>query len=179
VLALMVKEAPQTRQIKLIQHQQWMLLHIAAITNGILSSWLSETLTPAAALHTAAVITACAPAAVVIATAFLVREEKTTIDRMQFKASTRSLISAIKSRTLWIVAGFLAFWNFSPSFGTPMYYHMVDNLKFDQNFIGQLGAVSSIGSVIGAFVFKRFLAGRFSTTALVYQSILLGAISTV
>jgi predicted MFS family arabinose efflux permease len=60
-----------------------------------------------------------------------------------------------------------------------MYYHMVDNLKFDQYFIGQLGSVSSVGSVIGAFVFKRFLAGRFSTTALVYQSILLGAISTV
>jgi len=56
---------------------------------------------------------------------------------------------------------------------------MVDNLKFDQYFIGQLGSVSSVGSVIGAFVFKRFLAGRFSTTALVYQSILLGAISTV
>jgi len=33
--------------------------------------------------------------------------------------------------------------------------------------------------VIGAFVFKRFLGGRSSTTALVYQSILLGAISTV
>ena len=128
---------------------------------------------------TAALITACAPAAVVIATAFLVREEKTAIDWTRFKESTGSLISAIKSRTLWIVAGFLAFWNFSPSFGTPMYYHMVDNLKFDQNFIGQLGAVSSVGSVIGAFVFKRFLAGRFSTTALVYQSILLGAISTV
>jgi len=177
--ALMVERGQQTGQIKRFQSQQWMWFNIAAITTGILGGWLSETLTPAAALHTAAVITACAPAAVVIATAFLVHEEKTTIERMQFKASTRSLISAIKSRTLWIVAGFLAFWNFSPSFGTPMYYHMVDNLKFDQNFIGQLGAVSSVGSVIGAFVFKRFLAGRFSTTALVYQSILLGAISTV
>src|SRR5947209_16201812 len=111
--ALMVERGQQTGQIKRFQSQQWMWFNIAAITTGILGGWLSETLTPAAALHTAAVITACAPAAVVIATAFLVREEKTTIDRMQFKASTRSLISAIKSRTLWIVAGFLAFWNFS------------------------------------------------------------------
>ena len=177
--ALMVERGQQTGQIKRFQSQQWMWFNIAAITTGILGGWLSETLTPAAALHTVALITACAPAAVVIATAFLVREEKTAIDWTRFKESTGSLISAIKSRTLWIVAGFLAFWNFSPSFGTPMYYHMVDNLKFDQNFIGLLGAVSSIGSVIGAFVFKRFLAGRFSTTALVYQSILLGAISTV
>ena len=177
--ALMVERGQQTGQIKRFQSQQWMWFNIAAIMTGILGGWLSETLTPAGALHTAALITACAPAAVVVATAFLVREEKTAIDLVQFKASTGSLISALKSKTLWIVAGFLAFWNFSPSFGTPMYYHMVDNLKFDQYFIGQLGSVSSVGSVIGAFVFKRFLGGRFSTTALVYQSILLGAISTV
>ena len=177
--AVMVERGQQTGQIKRFQSQQWMWFNIAAITTGLLGGWLSEALPPAAALHTAALITACAPAAVMIATAFLVREEKTAIDWTRFKESTGSLLSAVKSRTLWIVAGFLAFWNFSPSFGTPMYYHMVDNLKFNQIFIGQLGAVSSIGSVIGAFVFKRFLAGRFSTTALVYQSILLGAISTV
>ncbi len=176
--ALMVERGQQTGQIKRFQSQQWMWFNIAAITTGILGGWLSETLTPAGALHTAALITACAPATVAVATAFLVREEKTTIDLVQFTARTESLISALKSKTLWIVAGFLAFWNFSPSFGTPMYYHMVDNLQFDQYFIGQLGSVSSVGSVIGAFVFKRFLAGRFSTTALVYQSILLGAIST-
>ncbi|HZC67118.1 MAG TPA: MFS transporter [Nitrospirales bacterium] len=177
--ALMVERGQQTGQIKRFQSQQWMWFNIAAITTGILGGWLSETRTPDGALHTAALITACAPAAVAIATAFLVREEKTTIDLVQFKASTGSLLSALKSKTLWSVAGFLAFWNFSPSFGTPMYYHMVDNLKFDQYFIGQLGSVSSVGSVIGAFVFKRFLAGRFSTNALVPQSILLGTISTV
>jgi MFS family permease len=177
--ALMVERGQQTGQIKRFQSQQWMWFNIAAITTGFLGGWLSETLTPAGALHVAALITACAPAAVAVSTAFLVREGKTPIDLVQFKASTGSLVSALKSKTLWIVAGFLAFWNFSPSFGTPLYYHMVDNLKFDQYFIGQLGSVSSVGSVIGAFMFKRFLAGRFSTTALVYQSILLGAISTV
>jgi len=177
--AVMVERGQQTGQIKRFQSQQWMWFNIAAITTGILGGWLSDTLPPATALHAAALITACAPATVVIATAFSVREEKMTIDRVQFKASAGSLVAAIKSRTLWIVAGFLAFWNFSPSFGTPLYYHMVDNLKFDQYFIGQLGSVSSAGAVIGALVFKRFLAGRFSTTALVYQSILLGAISTV
>jgi MFS family permease len=177
--ALMVEKGQQTGQIKRFQSQQWMWFNIAAITTGILGGWLSDTLTPAGALHTAALITACAPAAVAVATAFLVREEKTAIALVQFKAGTGGLLAALKSKPLWIVAGFLAFWNFGPSFGTPMYYHMVDNLKFDQSFIGQLGSVASVGSVIGAFAFKRFLAGRFSTTALVYQSILLGAITTV
>src|SRR5206468_9741243 len=121
-------------------HCMW--FNIAAIVTGILGGWLSEPLTPGGVLHTAALITACAPAAVAVATAFLVREEKTAIDLVQFKASTGSLISALKSKTLWIVAGFLAFWNFSPSFGTPMYFRMVDNLKSARYFIGHLGSVS-------------------------------------
>ena len=88
-------------------------------------------------------------------------------------------MSSLKSRTLWIVAGFLAFWNFTPSFGTPLFYHMTDHLKFDQYFIGQLSAIASVGAVIGAFVYRRYLAGRYSTKSLVYLSILLGAGTTL
>ncbi len=177
--AIMVEKGQQTGLIKRFQSQQWMWFNIAAITVGLLGGWLSDVLAPAAALHTAAWITAAAPAAVLIATAFLVREERTALDRTLVKSSAASLLSALKSRTLWIVAGFLAFWNFSPSFGTPMYYHMVDRLQFDQYFIGQLGSVTAVGSVIGAYAYQRYLAARFSATTLIYLSILLGTLSTV
>ena len=177
--AIMVEKGQQTGQIKLFQSQQWMWFNVAAITVGLLGGWLSDVLAPASALHTAALITACAPAGVLIATVFLVREEKTTMNPVLLKSSTASLLSVLKSRTLWIVAGFLAFWNFSPSFGTPMYYHMVDRLQFDQYFIGQLGSVTAVGSVIGAYVYQRYLAARFSATTLIYLSILLGTLSTV
>lgn len=176
--AIMVEKGQRTGQIKRFQSQQWLWFNIAAITVGLLGGWLSDVLAPASALHTAALITACAPAGVLIATAFLVREEKTVMHPALLQSSTASLLSALKSRTLWIVAGFLAFWNFSPSFGTPMYYHMVDRLQFDQSFIGQLGSVTSVGSVLGAYVYQRYLAARFSATALIYLSILLGTLST-
>lgn len=177
--AIMVEKGQQTGQIKRFQSQQWMWFNIAAVTTGILGGWLSDMLSPASALHTAALITACAPAGVLIATAFLVHEEKAALNPALLKSGTASLLSALKSRTLWIVAGFLAFWNFSPSFGTPMFYHMVDNLKFDQYFIGQLGSVTAVGSVLGAFVYQRYLAARYSSLALIYLSILLGTLSTV
>lgn len=176
--AIMVEKGQHTGQIKRFQSQQWLWFNVAAITVGLLGGWLSDVLAPASALHTAALITACAPAGVLIATAFLVREEKTAMHPALLQSSTASLLSALKSRTLWIVAGFLAFWNFSPSFGTPMYYHMVDRLQFDQSFIGQLGSVTSVGSVLGAYVYQRYLAARFSATTLIYLSILLGTLST-
>ncbi len=176
--AIMVEKGQHTGQIKRFQSQQWLWFNVAAITVGLLGGWLSDVLTPATALHTAALITACAPVGVLIATAFLVREEKTALHPALLQSSTASLLSALKSRTLWIVAGFLAFWNFSPSFGTPMYYHMVDRLHFDQAFIGQLGSVTSVGSVLGAYIYQRYLAARFSATTLIYLSILLGTLST-
>jgi predicted MFS family arabinose efflux permease len=140
---------------------------------------LSQRLTPDSALHIAALIIACAPAAVMVATLFLVREAKTHLDLSRMKATARDLISAMKSRTLWIVAGFLVFWNITPGFGTPLYYHMVDHLRFDQAFIGKLGSIAAIGAVIGAYFYRRFLAGRYTTKTLVYVSIALGSGTTL
>ena len=55
---------------------------------------------------------------------------------------------------------FLALWCFSPAFGTPLYYHMVDKLGFDQRFIGQLSALTAAGGVVGAYIFLRFFADK-------------------
>ena len=177
--ALMVENGQKTGLIKQFQSQQWMWFNIAAITSGVVGGWLSQVLSPAGALHTAALIVAGAPAAVVIATTFLVREEKSRLDLGALRSTSHGLMSAIKSRTLWIVAGFLAFWNFTPSFGTPLFYHMVDHLNFEQYFIGQLTAIASVGAVIGAFVYRRYLADRYPNKTLVYLSIVLGSGTTL
>jgi len=177
--ALMVENGQKTGLIKQFQSQQWMWLNVAAIISGLIGGWLSQMLAPASALHTAALVIACAPLAVVLATTVLVREEKSQLDLGALRSTTRGLISSLKSRTIWIVAGFLAFWNFTPSFGTPLFYHMIDHLKFEQYFIGQLTSIASVGAVIGAFVYRRYLAGRYSTKNLVYLSILLGSGTTL
>jgi len=177
--ALMVENGQKTGLIKQFQSQQWMWFNVAAIISGLVGGWLSQVLAPASALHTAALVIACAPAAVVLATTVLVREEKSQLDLGALRSTTRGLMSSLKSRTIWIVAGFLAFWNFTPSFGTPLFYHMIDHLKFEQYFIGQLTSIASVGAVIGAFVYRHYLAGRYSTKSLVYLSILLGSGTTL
>jgi MFS family permease len=177
--ALMVENGQRTGLIKQFQGQQWMWFHIAAVVSGLVGGWLTQRLEPADALHTAALVTACAPAAVVLATMFLIHEDKSTLDLGGLRSTTRGLMTSLKSRTLWIVAGFLAFWNFTPSFGTPLFYHMTDHLKFEQSFIGQLTAIASVGAVIGAFIYRRYLAARYSTKRLVYLSIGLSAATTL
>ncbi len=177
--ALMVENGQRTGLIKQFQSQQWLWFNVAAVMSGLIGGWLTQVLAPAGALHVAALVIACAPVAVVLATTTLVREGRSHLDLDALRATTRGLLSSLKSRTLWVVAGFVAFWNFTPSFGTPLFYHMIDHLQFEQYFIGQLTAISSVGAVLGAVVYRRYLAGRYSTRSLVYLSILLGSGSTL
>ncbi len=178
--ALMVENGQKTGLIKQFQSQQWMWFNIAAVISGLVGGWLTQNLKPpVSALQAAAFVIACAPAAVAVATVFLIHEEKSRLDLRGLRSTTRGLLASLRSRTLWIVAGFIAFWNFTPSFGTPLFYHMTDHLKFEQEFIGQLSAIASVGAVIGAFVYGRYLAGRFSTKSLVYLSIVLSAGTTL
>ncbi|HEY9871733.1 MAG TPA: MFS transporter, partial [Candidatus Obscuribacterales bacterium] len=177
--AVMVENGQATDMTKQFQATQWMWFNIAAIGTAWFGGYLCEHLSPTSALHTAAMITMFAPIAVMTATFFLVKEKKSQVNLEQLKSTGKGFLSVFKSKTLWAVVAFIAFWNFSPSFGTPFYYHMVDNLKFSQGFIGLLGMLGAIGSVIGAYTFRRWIAGRFSTKKLLAASIVLGTVSTL
>src|SRR5207245_4195381 len=111
-----VENGQKTGLIKQFQSQQWMWFNIAAIISGLVGGWLSQTLPPASALHAAALVIACAPAAVVLATTFLVHEEKSQLDLAALRATTRELMSSLKSRPQWIVACYLAYCYFHTIF---------------------------------------------------------------
>jgi hypothetical protein len=87
-----------------------------------------------------------------------VREDRVKINVKELAATSRALAISFRSRTIWAVLAFLAFWNFSPSFGTPWYYHQTDRLGFSQLFIGTLHAAASVGAVIGALAYWRYFA---------------------
>lgn len=131
---------------------------MAAILTALGGGFLASTLEPASALHTAATITILAPIAVMTASYFIVREQPTELSFEQARETTRSMIVALKSPEIRIAAVFLVLWCFSPGFGTPMYFHMTDRLKFDQQFIGQLNALMAFGAVLGALIFARYLS---------------------
>jgi len=177
--AVMVESGQANDLTKQFQATQWLWFNVAAIGTAWAGGYLCDHLSPTSALHTAAMISMFAPIAVMIGTFVLVKEKKAKVNVDQLKSTGKSFLSVFKSKTLWAVAAFIAFWNFSPSFGTPFYFHMVDNLKFSQGFIGLLGMLGAIGSVAGAYSFKRWIAGRFSTKVLLAGSVALGTVSTL
>jgi predicted MFS family arabinose efflux permease len=106
----------------------------------------------------------------------LIKEEKAQINIEALKATTRGFKSALKSKTLWICGLFLFFYNFSPSFGTPLYYYMSNELKFTQSFIGVLGALGAVGAIAGSFLYF-YLEKKLTLKWLLYFSIFMGTIA--
>lgn len=176
--ALMVEKGKALNATGRFQSVQWLWFYTAAIGTSLAGGYLCQHFSPSSALHIAALITMFAPITVVTMTWFLVKEEKAQMNVAALKETTRGLKDAVKSRLLWAVALFIAFWNFSPSFGTPFYYHMTDTLKFSQDFIGTLGAISSVGSVIGAWLYGKYFAKKTTKFQLVF-SIITGVIGTL
>jgi len=158
-------------------NQQWLWFNIAALASGFIGGQLVEHLSPAPALHTAAAVIAVTPLAVVFTTWVLISEPKSRIDLAEMKKTFASLLAAFSVRELRFVGAFLFLYYLSPGLGTPLYYHMTDDLKFSQEYIGILGSISSGGWIVGALLYRRFLKGIAART-LLNLSILLGTLAT-
>ncbi len=174
--AVMVENGQKTGLAGKFVNQQWLWFNIAAVGTSLVGGYLCQVLPPAGAMHIAALITAFAPVGVMLGCWFLIAEEKAQINIPQLKETTRGFISACKSKTLWVVAGFIFLYNFSPSFGTPLYYYMSNNLKFDQEFIGILSGLTALGSIAGSIIYF-WLEKRMTLKHLLNLSIVLGAIA--
>jgi MFS family permease len=158
-------------------NQQWLWFNIAALASGFIGGQLVGRLSPGTALHAAAGIIAIAPIAVVFAGWFLISEPKSRINLPEMKRTFASLMAAFTVRELWFISVFLFLYYLSPGLGTPLYYHMTDELKFSQEYIGILGSISSAGWIVGALLYRRFLKG-ISAKTLLNLSILFGTLAT-
>ena len=175
--ALLVENGQRYATSGAFVNQQWLWFHIAAMSSSLIGGLLVQKSSPAGALHGAALIAGIAPLMTVFGTWFLVQEEKRPVDLPELKLAARSLFAVFRIRSLWIVALFLFLYSFSPSFRTPLYYHMTDTLHFSQGYIGILGAISSAGSICGALIYRRCLA-ELTSKRLLQLSIVLGTATT-
>ena len=158
-------------------NQQWLWFNIAAMASAFIGGELVERLPPGTALHAAAGIIAIAPLAAVFAAWFLIREPAARINFPEMKKTFASLLAALAMRELWVIALFLFVYYLNPGLGTPLYYHMTDELKFSQQYIGILGSINSAGWIAGALLYRKFLKG-ITAKALLNSSIVLGTLAT-
>jgi predicted MFS family arabinose efflux permease len=147
--ALMVENGRASGLTGAFQSVQWFAIYGASILVGVLGGYFAS----ARNLHAAFLLAGCFPLISFTMATLFIREPPARVDRGAFRKTWTAIRGAARARELWVVAGFIFFFNFSPSFGPAFLYYQTDVLKFDQQFIGILSSLSAVGFMVGALIY--------------------------
>jgi MFS family permease len=147
--ALMVESGKPLGLTGAFQAVQWAAIYGASMLVGVLGGFFAERRD----LKTAFLVAGCFPVVSFVMALLFVHEAPSRPDRAAFLETWAAIRSALRDRTVWVVAGFILFFTFSPSFGPALLYFQTDRLKFSQQFIGHLTALASAGAVAGALLY--------------------------
>lgn len=169
---LMVREGSPEQKTAILQAAQWTGAGFGGAIMYYLSGWIAKNLTLSAAF----LISAIVPSLGLVATLLLLTEKKVEQGTVSIQRSMSRLWSTIKSQQFLAILGFIAFLGFSPA--PPLLFYKRDVLRFEEEFLGTLGAVWSLAFGLGAIVFGIF-AHKISHRILLNLIIALSAISTL
>jgi MFS family permease len=172
--AMMVESGRPLRLTGAFQSVQWACITLASVLVGEIGGQLAES----RSLRTAFLLAACFPLMSLSMGVTFVRETPARANKAAFLETWQAIRAALRSREIWVVAGFIFFFWFSPSFGPAFLYYQTDILKFSQQFIGRLAALGAVSGVVGALVYAP-LSRRLPLNQIMHLSIVLGVVTTL
>ncbi|HWP24661.1 MAG TPA: MFS transporter [Candidatus Binatia bacterium] len=171
--ALMVENGQRLGLTGSFQAIQWAAISLASILVGIGGGWLAEQKW----LSLTFLIAAIFPLVTLAMGIWIIQEPGEPHER-GFRETWDAIRGAIESRTLWVVAGFIFFYNFSPSFGPALVYYGTDVLGFSKLFIGMLDSLAYASGILGSvcyFAFSKSLPFKY----LIHFAIAAGVVATL
>lgn len=128
---------------------------------GLLTAYFSGLLLQHLSSNQVFEITASFPL-IVSAVAWLIAEEKITKDDSEPKISPvkeqiEQLWKAIKQKQIWLPIAFLFCWQATPTADSAFFFFSTNELGFEPEFLGRIRLVTSFASLIGIFMFQRYL----------------------
>jgi predicted MFS family arabinose efflux permease len=164
--ALMVETGRPRGLTGAFQSVQWASIYGASIAVGLVGGYFAQHRNIPATFTLAAFF----PLVSFVMAALFIREAPARADREAFRRTGRAIRDALGERDVWVVAGFILFWTFSPSFGPALVYYQTDVLKFSQQFIGLLLSLGAVGYMVGAVIYAP-LSRRVPLRRLIVWSI--------
>ena len=172
--ALMVERGRPLGLTGAFQSVQWAALSAASILVGVAGGYLAER----RALAAAFALVACFPIVSLVMAATVVREPRSRLDLEGLGETWGAVRAALGRREVWLVAGFILFYFWSPSFGPAFFYYQADVLGFSQPFIGALASLGAAAGILGALVYAP-LSRRLSLRRLIGGLIGASAVATL
>lgn len=156
----------------LIQTLQWTSITIASIIASLAGGWIADHFTYKVAYLS------LIPVYIILGVAALFYREGRNKNIIKYKPALVSYLAMFKNKNFVLACLFILFYNFNPSFGTILMYTQIDKFHFTMSFMGTIGAISSLTSLIGAFVFFK-IGNKINIKKWIYISVFLGAITTL
>ncbi len=173
---LMVETGQPLNMTGQFQSIQWTAVYIAmiltALAGGLVADFAQKGTLSYSALF---LLTALFPTLTAIVAFFMIKEPARTRPGEKAAASLREIF---RHPGIWVLSFFLFLWNFSPSFGAPFFYYMVDTLGFSGSFLGALQAIASGGMLLGSILYGFFFA-KIPLKKFLFFSVLLGVAATL
>jgi folate/biopterin transporter len=132
----------------------------AAAVGGVLTAYSSGLLLEQFSTRTVFAITAVFPLLVSMV-AFLIDEEPVTSVAGERQALVKDQIQqlwqALKQKAIWMPTVFLFLWQCTPTAESAFFYFSTNELGFTPEFLGRVRLVTSLASLLGVWLFQRFL----------------------
>ncbi|MGI0489024.1 folate/biopterin family MFS transporter [Pantanalinema rosaneae CENA516] len=130
----------------------------ASSVGGLLTAYLSGFLLQHFTTRTVFGITATFPL-IVSLVAWLIAESRTT-DATNWSAVGQQLgqlKQAISQKSIWLPTAFLFIWQAMPTADSAFFFFTTNELHFEPEFLGRVRLVTSLASLVGIWLFQRFL----------------------
>lgn len=136
----------------------------ATAMGGLMTAYFSGLLLEYFSTRTVFLVTAFFPL-IISVVAWLIAE--TPINKDTIKPQANNLLStsnqikqlgkAITQKVIWIPTAFIFLWQSTPSGEAAFFYFFTNELHFQPEFLGRVHLVTSLASLIGIWIFQRFL----------------------
>ncbi len=158
--------------------QQWLWYGLSNLAARLGGGYLAGTLVPADGLRTAAIILVVPLVCVIVLTWRLTPDPPRREAPKNLRTILGEMSALVGSRRLLLVAAFLFCFTYNPGLQTPLYFHLINELGFTQDFVGVLGAAAASGSIVGVLI-CRALAKRLRMRTMFYICVVLGVTTTL
>lgn len=130
----------------------------ASAVGGIMTAYFSGSLLQHFSTRTVFAITATFPL-IVSLVAWLIAESHAT-ERTNWSAVShqlQQLKQAITQKSIWMPTAFLFLWQATPTAESAFFFFTTNELGFEPEFLGRVRLVTSLASLVGIWLFQRFL----------------------
>jgi folate/biopterin transporter len=145
-----------------LQSLSWGCAALGGLVTAYLSGWMLENFSR----QTVFAIVASFPL-LVSAVAWLISEEKIGSraieedreEHSEFRAveQIKQLWQAVSQKAIWLPSLFLFLWQATPSSESAFFFFATNELGFQPEFLGRVRFVTSLASLLGIWIFQKFL----------------------